>query len=456
MSSAAARQRPRCVAGLVAAVFGLSTAAYAQAPIESGAAGRGFVNVATISGSINPASSDYLQKAIARSADAGAAAVLIELDTPGGLLASTKDIIQAILNARVPVIVYVAPQGAWAGSAGTFVTLAAHVAAMAPGTSIGAAHPVGIGAPPGAAPPDEKGRDYAAEKAENFTAAFIESIARVRKRNVEWAIKAVRESVAIPPDEALRLGVIDLIAASRAELLASLDGREITVAGSPWRLALAGAEQRRVEMTLVTRFFDVLANPDIAMLLILAGILGLYVEFTTPGVVLPGVIGATCLVLGFLSLQILPFSWLGLLLLFGGMALVVAELFVTSFGLLFALGVACFLIGGSVLFDRPLESDLDVSFWTVLVPAVAAVAIFGAVVIFAVGRTLRRAPVAGVDELVGRIGRAVTALAPEGTVFVRGEHWNARAEAPVGEGAKVEVVAVEGLRLRVRPAPPEA
>ncbi len=461
MSFGARRRRPwraAAVTRLVACLLLGPVAATADPAPPPAVSTGGFVNLATISGSINPASSDYLQKVIARSADEGAAAVLLELDTPGGLLASTKDIIQAILNARVPVIVYVAPQGAWAGSAGTFITLAGHVAAMAPGTSIGAAHPVGIGAPPGVQQPEEKknGRDYAAEKAENFTAAFIESIARERKRNVEWAVEAVRESVAIAPDEALRLGVIDLVAPDRADLLARLDGREITVAGSPWRLALKGAELRSIEMTLASRFFDVLANPDIAVLLILAGILGLYVELTTPGVILPGVAGAVCLVLGFISLQILPFSWLGLLLLFGGIALVVAELFVTSFGLLFALGVACFLLGGSMLFDLPAESDLDVSFWTVLVPAVAAVSLFGAVVIFAVGRTLRQAPLAGVDELVGRIGRAVTALSPEGTVFVRGEHWSARAEGPLAEGARVEIVAVEGMRLRVRSAPPDA
>jgi membrane-bound serine protease (ClpP class) len=425
------------------------------------AAAVGFVNVATISGSINPASSDYLQQVIARSADEGAAAVLIELDTPGGLLSSTKDIIQAILNARVPVIVYVSPQGAWAGSAGTFITLAGHVAAMAPGTSIGAAHPVGVGgsspAPSGSEAAEKKGRDYAAEKAENFTAAFIESIARERKRNVEWAVKAVRESVAIPADEALRLHVIDLVAPDRASLLTRLEGRALTVAGSPWTLALEGAELRSAEMPLTTRFFDVLANPDIAVMLILAGMLGLYVELTTPGVILPGVAGAIALVLGFISLQILPFSWLGLLLLFGGIGLVVAELFVTSFGILFALGVACFLLGGSMLFDRPGESDLNVSFWSVLVPAVGAVAGFGAVVVYAVGRSLRRAPVAGADAMIGMEGRAVTALAPEGTVFVRGEHWNAHAESPVYAGARVEVVAVDGLRLRlrVRPAPPE-
>jgi membrane-bound serine protease (ClpP class) len=420
----------------------------------AGPAAAAHIDLATIAGTINPASADYLRQAIVTSERDGAAALLVELDTPGGLLASTKDVIQAMLNAGVPVIVYVAPPGAWAGSAGTFITLAANVAAMAPGTSIGAAHPVGIGGPGGEA---EKGkeRDFAAEKAENFTAAFIESIAKERKRNVEWAVKAVRQSVAIPQDEALKLGVIDLVAADREELLRRIDGRETLVRGKPWKLAVAGAEVRPLEMSLLTRILDVLATPDIAVLLILAGALGLYVEFTTPGVVVPGVVGAICLLLGFFSLQILPFSWLGLLLMLGGVTLIVAEVFLASYGLLFALGVACFLIGGARLFDRPDLSDVNVSFWSVLVPAVAAVAGFGAIVVFGVVRSLRRAPKAGVGELVGMIGKTASPLEPEGTVFVRGEYWSARADAAVPAGVKVEVTAVEGLRLRVRLAPPE-
>jgi len=418
-------------------------------------AAAGHVNLATISGTINPASVDYLRQAIVTSERDGAAALLVELDTPGGLLASTKDAIQAMLNAGVPVIVYVAPSGAWAGSAGTFITLAANVAAMSPGTSIGAAHPVGVGGTGGGEGEKGKGRDYAAEKAENFTAAFIESIAKERKRNVEWAVKAVRESVAIPQDEALRLGVIDLVAADRGELLRGIDGRETLVKGKPWKLAVAGAEVRPLEMSLLTRILDVLATPDIAVLLILAGALGLYVEFTTPGVVVPGVVGAICLLLGLFSLEILPFSWLGLLLMLGGVALIVAEVFLASYGLLFALGIACFLIGGARLFDRPDLSDVNVSFWSVLVPATAAVAGFGAIVVFGVVRSLRRKPAAGVGELVGMIGRTASPLEPEGTVFVRGEYWTARADAAVPAGAKVEVTAVEGLRLRVRLAPPE-
>ena len=423
--------------------------------LAAGSAHAAHVNLASISGTINPASADYLRQDIATSERDGASALLVELDTPGGLLASTKDVIQAMLNAGIPVIVYVAPPGAWAGSAGTFITLAANVAAMAPGTSIGAAHPVGFG-PGGEEGEKGKERDFAAEKAENFTAAFIESIAKERKRNVEWAVKAVRQSVAIPQDEALKLGVIDLVAADRDELLRRIDGKETLVRGKPWKLAVAGAEVRPLEMSLLTRILDVLATPDIAVLLILAGVLGLYVEFTTPGVVVPGVVGAICLLLGFFSLQILPFSWLGLLLMLGGITLIVAEVFLSSYGLLFLLGVACFLIGGARLFDRPDLSDVNVSFWSVLVPAVGAVGGFGAIVVFGVVRSFRHAPRAGVGELVGMIGKAASPLEPEGTVFVRGEYWAARAEAAVPAGERVEVTAVEGLRLRVRLAPPES
>jgi membrane-bound serine protease (ClpP class) len=429
--------------------------------VLAGTARAYHVNVATISGSINPYSSDYLQRAIEQSEREGAAALVIRLDTPGGLLASTKDVIQAILNAGVPVIVWVAPSGAWAGSAGTFITIAGHVAARAPGTTSGAAAPIGIGtpgAPPaeppadGMAPAPAPEKDAAAKKAENITAAFIESIARERKRNVEWAVKAVREAVAIAQDEAVKIGVVDFVAKDLRDLLQQSEGREVSVRGAPKPLAVAHAETRELEMSWVTRFFDVLASPDIAVLLILAGLLGLYVELTQPGVIVPGIVGAACLLLGFASLQILPFSWLGLGLLLGGIALLVAEVYVTSFGALFAAGVVCFLLGGTMLFDRTDLGGLDVSFWGVLVPAVAAVAVFGGVVVLGIARSLRRPGLAGTEEMVGLVGRAASSLAPEGTVFVRGEYWTATAEGSVAEGERVVVVGVDGLRLRVRAA----
>jgi len=413
---------------------------------------RGPIAVARIDGSINPASSDYLQRAIEQSAELEASILLIELDTPGGLVAATQDIIQAMLASRVPIVVYVAPQGAWAGSAGTFITLAAHVAAMAPGSSIGAAHPVGIG---GESPAPVEGEKPSAgeQKAENLMASFIESIAKKRKRNVEWAEKAVRESVAATADEALELHVIDLVASDRDELLEKLEGRVVETDQGPVRLLLEGEPQHEIEMSLLTRVLAVIVDPNVAMLLLLAGMLGLYVEFNQPGLILPGVLGAACLLLAMIAMQVLPFSWVGVLLVLLGVGMLVAEAFVTSWGFLFAGGLLCLLIGGSLMFDRPDLSDLSVDFWRVLVPAVSALGICAGLLVLAVGRVVRRAQTAGVDELIGMIGVASTRLDPSGTVYLRGEYWRADAEEPIEANERVEALSVEGLRMRVRRAP---
>jgi membrane-bound serine protease (ClpP class) len=348
----------------------------------------------------------------------------------------------------------VSPRGAWAASAGTFITLAGHVAAMAPGTSIGAASPVSAGGGGGERDEEDARRDVASEKAEKFTMAFIESIAKERKRNVEWAVKAVREAEAVASDEALELGVVDLVAPDRDALLALVDGREVEVAGRTRTLSVADAEIRIIEMSATTRLFNFLASPDIAVLLVMAGLLGLYIEFNQPGMIVPGVLGAVCLVLAAIAFQILPFSWVGLLLMLVGLGLLIAELFVTSYGLLFASGIACFLVGGTMLFDVPEVSDLTVSFWSVLVPAVGGFAVFAAVVVYAVGRTFLRRQTAGVSEMIGMVGRTATALEPEGRVFVRGEYWSARSSEPLPADTPVEVLAVEGMRLRVRRAAP--
>jgi len=408
------------------------------------------VNVIKIAGSINPASSDYIQNAIEQSEADGATALLIELDTPGGLLASTKDIIQAILNARVPIVVFVSPRGAWAASAGTFITLAGHVAAMAPGTSIGAASPVSVAGGGGERGEEDERTDVALEKAEKFTMAFIESIAKERDRNVEWALSAVREADAIPQDEALELGVIDLIADDRADLFAKIDGMTIDMNGEKRTLEVANAEVREIEMAPLTRLFNFLASPDVAMLLVMAGLLGLYAEFQQPGMMAPGIIGAICLVLAAIAFQILPFSWVGLLLILAGMALMVAEIFVTSFGLLFAGGILCFILGGSMLFDMPEVSDLTVSFWSVLVPSVAGFGVCAAFIVYVVGRSFLREQMSGVSDLVGLVGQTSTALSPEGKVFVRGEYWTAQGDEEISAGERVEVTAVDGMRLRVR------
>jgi membrane-bound serine protease (ClpP class) len=412
----------------------------------------GPIAIARIDGSINPASSDYLQRAIEEAAQQGAVILLLELDTPGGLVASTQDIIQAMLGSRVPIVVYVAPQGAWAGSAGTFITLAAHVAAMAPGSSIGAAHPVGIG---GGTPGGESdGKPSASDqKAENLMASFIESIAKKRERNVEWASKAVRESVAATAEEALELHVIDLVAQDRAALLAQLDGRVVETDQGPQRLRIAGAAQHEIEMSLLTRILAVIVDPNVAMLLLMAGMLGLYVEFNQPGLILPGVLGAACLVMAMIAMQVLPFSWVGVLLLLLGAGLLIAEGFVSSFGVLFLVGLASLLVGGALLFDRPDLSDLSLDFWRVLVPAVVGVGGCAGLLVLAIGRVARRPQTAGVDELVGMVGVASTRLDPSGTVFVRGEYWRADAEQPIEANERVEALSVEGLRLRVRRAP---
>jgi membrane-bound serine protease (ClpP class) len=435
-------------------LLGAAVCAWLMAAVFVPQAVAGHVNVVTISGSINPASSDYIQAAIAQSESDGAEALLIELDTPGGLLASTKDIIQAILNSPVPVVVFVSPRGAWAASAGTFITMSGHVAAMAPGTSIGAASPVSVSGGGGERGEDDERTDVSMEKAEKFTMAFIESIAKERDRNVEWALSSVRSAEAVAQDEALELGVIDLVADDREDLLAKIDGMTVKTSDGERTLDFANVEIREIEMRPLTRLFNYLASPDVAMILVMAGMLGLYIEFQQPGMLIPGIAGAICLVLAAIAFQILPFSWVGLMLIVFGMMLMVAEIFVTSFGLLFAGGILCFLLGGMMLFDLPEVSDLSVSFWSVLLPTVAGFAICAGVVLYAVSRAFMSDSVSGVDDMIGSLGTVSTRLAPEGKVFVRGEYWTARADEEISEGDAVEVAAVEGMQLKVRRARP--
>jgi membrane-bound serine protease (ClpP class) len=423
----------------------------AVAALTPAAAPAAHINVVELSGTVNPATSEHLQTVIAQSESEGAVAVLLELDTPGGLLNETQEIIKAILNAEVPVIVYVAPRGAWAASAGTFITLAGHVAAMAPGTSIGAASPIRVGGT-NEREGDQERTDVEMQKVEKFTTAFIETIAKQRKRNVEWAAKSVREAEAITEDEALELGVIDLVAGNRAELLEKIEGREVEVAGELQTLRVAGAELRELEMSAVNKFFNFLADPQVIALLLLAGALGLYMEFSQPGLSVPGVAGVLCWVLAFMALQIIPFSGLGLLLMAAGLGLMLAEIFVSSFGLLFTAGIACLLLGGSMLFDVPEVGDLELPFWSVLVPVVIGFSLFTGLVVIAVTRTSFRKQTAGVSELIGLVGRSTTGLEPEGTVFVRGEYWRARADEVIRADEPVEITAVEGLELRVRRA----
>ena len=431
----------------------------------SSAAAVGDLFVVTIDGSINPASADYLIGAIHKAEAEGASGVLIELNTPGGLVSATQDIIGAMLNSTVPTIVYVTPRGATATSAGTFITLAANVAAMMPGTSIGAAHPVslfgGSGSPPdqGDEQDPSAGKDVMAQKIENFLAAYVESIAKQRNRNVEWAQEAVRNSVAVTAEQALELNVIDLVVGSRAELLAAIENRAVELNGKAFSISVAGAREVVVEKTLLQAIFDFLSDPNVATILLAIGALGLYMEFQSPGLIVPGVVGIVAFILLGFALQILPFSWVGGLIMLVGIGLLVAELFVVSFGVLFALGMTCFLAGGSMVFDRPEVSDLNVDFWQVLFPLAVGMSIFGAVIAYSLGRTLFAQQTAGVDEMVGLIGRCAVTIdptnrgsenGPRGKIFVRGEYWNCVADELIEVGQSVEVVSIQGLTLCVR------
>jgi membrane-bound serine protease (ClpP class) len=414
--------------------------------------------IVTIDGSINPASADYLIGAIELAEEDGAAAVLIDLDTPGGLVTATQDIIQAMLNSTVPTIVYVTPRGATATSAGTFITLAANIAAMMPGTSIGAAHPVSLfgggSSPSGGSEKegDAAGKAVVDQKIENFLAAYVESIAKQRNRNVEWAGEAVRNSIAVTAEEALELNVIDLVASSRADLLAAVEGRVVTLGDKEHTMAVLNEPTLRVEMTLVQSIFNFLSDPNVATILFAIGALGLYMEFQSPGLIVPGVTGVVAMILFGFALQILPFSWIGILLILLGVGLLIAELFITSLGLLFAAGVVCFLIGGTMVFDRPELSDLTVSFWEVLVPIAGAMSVLGAFVVYSLSRTFMSHQTAGIDEMVGLVGRCEAAIDPEGKVFVRGEYWNSVSDERIAAGDPVEVIEIQGLTLVVRPA----
>jgi membrane-bound serine protease (ClpP class) len=419
------------------------------------------IYVISIDGGINPAVGDYLSKGIRQAEAAGAHALVIELDTPGGLLSTTKDIVEEILGANIPIIVFVSPRGAWAASAGTFITMAGHIAAMAPGTTIGAAHPVPAvgGTPPKPGGPwpgadDEEDapgpvRDIAGEKIENFTAAFIESIAESRNRNVEWAIDAVRNSVAITAAEAVEERVVDLLADDLDYLLEEIDGRVVTINRQEVTLATKDAQIVRIEMSLTNRFFNVISNPTVAFLLFLGGLLGLYMEFNQPGMIVPGVLGIVGLILAGLAFQVIPFSWIGLLLLLAGIGLMVAELFVASLGVLFGLGVVSMALGGYLLFDVPELSDLSVPFWQIVFPVVAGFAVVGAIIVIGVSRSMARPQFAGNEGMLGELALADSDIDPSGRVLYHGEYWNAVAAETIRTGDKVRIVQVQDLELRV-------
>lgn len=403
-------------------------------------ASKGHILLLKVKSTINPAISDYIEKGIQQAQDNGAACVILQLDTPGGLDTAMRDIVQSILNSTVPVVVYVAPSGARAASAGVLITLAANVAAMAPGTNIGAAHPVGLGG--------GKMDETMLKKVENDAAAYAKSLAEQRGRNVEWAVQAVRESESVSAEKALELNIIDLIAANLSELIQKVDGREIKTVWGTRTLELEGKTVETSEMGWRYRFLDALSNPNIAYLLMMLGFYGLFFELSNPGVIFPGVFGGICLILAFFALQTLPVNYAGVLLILLAIILFLAEIKVTSYGVLSLGGIVSMILGSLMLFESP-EPYLRVS-WYVILPTVATTAAF---FIFALSFALKaqmKQPTTGREGLLGMRGKAVSPLKPEGKVFVHGEYWNAESKEAIETGEPVEVTGVSELMLTVK------
>lgn len=411
-------------------------------PNRAAAAGT-HVDLIVVDAGINPATADFIHESLGAAQRDGARALIIQLDTPGGLLESTKLIVKDLLGAPLPVVVYVAPSGAGAASAGVFVTMAAHIAAMAPGTNIGAAHPVG-----------GQGETIVGdmrEKVENFAVSLSKTIAQERGRNVEWAEKAVRESVSVTDQEALKLHVVDLVSPDVEDLLRQATGREISVNGQRITLDLVGADIVRRDMRLKQKILNILSNPNVAYLLMMAGILGLYVEFTHPGVFFPGIAGAICLLLGMTTMQVLPINYGGLVLILLGVGLLISELFVPSFGILGIGGIVAFVLGSLLLFDTA-ESNLTVD-PNIVYAAAATLGVFTLWVSYLVVRSQRRKPSLGSEGLVGETGEVRQRIGSGhvGKVFVHGEYWGAVAAAAIEVGERVEVVGIDGMQLTVRP-----
>lgn len=435
----AARSR-RCLAGVALAVCLLAVATGGIRAASNGVDRP--VELIQINGSINPAVASFIEDALADAVDRGARALVIELDTPGGLLSSAQRIVKDLLGAQVPVIVYVAPSGASAASAGMFVTMAAHVAAMAPGTTIGAAHPVELG---GGGLTGAVG-----QKIENFTASFAQSIARARGRNQKWVEDAVRQSAAIGERQALEQHVVDIVARDLNDLLTQASGREVKVNGKPRVLELAGAMVYRHKMTLGQKLLDTLADPNVVYLLLSAGLLGLYFEFAHPGVLFPGVAGAICLLLALASFEVLPINLSGLLLLLLGAGLLIAEAFLPGYGVAGIGGLVAFVVGSLFLIDSS-ETNLRVSRSLILGTTLALAAIFLGLGALIVRR--RAGPVmTGSEGLIGEIGEVRHAIAPgvAGRVFIHGENWRAVSDDALKAGEQVRVETVKGMELRVR------
>lgn len=396
-----------------------------------------------VDGVINPPHAEYTIKSIKKAHEIKAEAIIIQLDTPGGLDTSMRDMVKEILNSHVPVVVYVSPKGARAASAGAFITIAAHIAAMAPGTNIGAASPVAMGG--------EKMDKKMADKITNDAVAYIKSIAQQRGRNTEWAEQAVRKSISSTETEALKKGVIDLIAEDLPTLLNSIHGKKVKTEAGEKTINTKDAKINEIKMNFRERLLNFLSNPNIAYILLMIGIYGIIFELSNPGAIFPGVIGAISLILAFYSLQTLPINYAAAALILLGIVLFILELKFTSYGLLTLGGIVCFALGSLMLFDtiNPLFK-LSLS---VVIPVTIVTALFFALLLRLAYKAHKRKPVTGVEELVGMRGVAKTDFDKyRGMVLVHGELWQAVSEDEIKKDQEVIVEKVEGLTLKVRKA----
>ena len=394
------------------------------------------IYIIRIADAISPGTTEFIKSGIKTAEEHGAACIIIELDTPGGLAESMRLIVQNILASRVPVVVFVSPSGARAASAGVMITMAADVAAMAPGTNIGAAHPVGAG-----------GKDIdgkMSEKVINDMVAQAKSVAEKRGRNAKWVEDAIRESVSVTETEALKENIIDFIAKDTDDLIRQLNGREIKDRGI---LKLDQANKILLAETLRTKILKTISNPNIAYILMMIGLAGLYFELSHPGAIFPGVIGGISLILAFFAMQTLPVNYAGILLIVLAIIFFIMEMKITSYGLLSVAGIVSLLLGSLMLFEGD-TPDMKLSL-QILAPTIIVISGFFVAVASLVFRAQRSKPVTGSGGLVGEIGIVKKALTPEGKVFVHGELWNARAKEPLDEAVKVRVVKVVNLILEV-------